>query len=116
MTGPAEDEGSENKRVRGRVRSPKGKGGGEGRRVKFQEAFPVQEMHRGDREKERTSHTNVPLGWAVLDSGAAKSLSLQQNLHLCWLRLARNVVAMQEMMERLRPWKRSTTFVESENK
>ena len=37
-------------------------------------AFPSQEVRRGDPE-ERTSHMNVPLGWAVLDCGVAKSLA-----------------------------------------
>ena len=37
-------------------------------------AFPIQEFYRGDAE-ERKSHMNVPLGWAVLDCGGAKSLA-----------------------------------------
>ena len=52
----------------------KGKGKGKGRRVKFAETFPIQEVYRGDPEY-RQSHINVPLGWAVLDGGAAKSLA-----------------------------------------
>ena len=61
---PAQVEGSESSRKR----SPtfQGKVTGKGRRVKFQEAFPIQEIHREDPD-ERTSHMNVPLGWAVLD-------------------------------------------------
>ena len=47
---------------------------GKGRKVKFEEAFPIQEVCRGD-PKERTSHMNVCLLWAVLDCGAAKSLA-----------------------------------------
>ena len=40
----------------------------------FEEVFPIQEVYRGDPE-ERTSHMNVPPRSAVLDCGAAKSLS-----------------------------------------
>ena len=55
-----------------RKRSPKGQGNGKGkgRRVKFEEASPIHEVYCGDAE-ERTSHMNVPPGWAVLDCGAA---------------------------------------------
>ena len=55
-----------------RQRSPKGQGEGKGkgRRVKFEEASPIQEVYRGNPE-ERTSHMNVPPRWAVLDCGAA---------------------------------------------
>ena len=53
-------------------------------------------------------------GWAVLDCGAAKSLSLEQILQPCWLKLARKEEAKQEMITRLTPWKNRTTFVGSE--
>ena len=56
--------------------SPKGQGSGKGkgRRVKSEEASPIHEVYCGDPE-ERTSHINVPPGWAVLDCGAAWSLA-----------------------------------------
>ena len=52
MIDPAGVEGSENNRA---------------------QAYRGQEVYRGDTE-ERKSHMNVPLGWAVLDCAAAKSL------------------------------------------
>ena len=45
-----------------------------GRRVKFEEVFPIHEVHRADLE-ERTFHMDDPLGWAVLDCDAAKSFA-----------------------------------------
>ena len=75
VAGPVEMEGSENE-PSAEKRSPnqeRHKRGGKGRRVKF-EAFPIEEVHRRDPE-EKKSHVNVPPDWAVLDCGAAKSLS-----------------------------------------
>ena len=59
-----------------RKRSPKGEGKGKGkdRRVKFEEACPIQDVYRGDPEK-RKSHMNVPPDGAVLDCGAANILA-----------------------------------------
>ena len=65
----AETESSENTRAQERCHRE-----AKGRKVKFEEAFPIQEVYRGD-PKEGTSHMNVSLLWAVLDCGAAKSLA-----------------------------------------
>ena len=97
-----------------RKRSPKGKEKGQGRRVKFDEVFPIHEVHRADLE-ERTFHMDAPLGWAVLDCGAAKSFCWRRACGQCEFGLARNVVAKEERVARLTLWKRSTIFVESEN-
>ena len=94
------------KQSNARKRPPKGKW----ERERF---FPIQEVHRGDPE-ERKSHMNVPPGRAVVDCGPAK-VFLEQNLQLCRLRLARNEDPKQDVIRRLRLWKRSTIFVNSEN-
>ena len=62
-----------------RKRSPKseGKGKGTDRRVKFEEACPIQDVYRGDPE-ERKSPMNVPPGGAVLDCGAAAILAVAE--------------------------------------
>ena len=46
----------------------------QGRRVKFEERFPIQDVQRGS-TAEKTSHMNVPPGWAALDCGAARKES-----------------------------------------
>ena len=71
MIGPAESEGSENNRAH---ENGHRKGKGKGRGVKFKEAFPTQEVYRGDLKKDKP-HMNVPSGWAVLGWGAAKGLA-----------------------------------------
>ena len=53
-------------RFRKQSSSSRGKGKGKGRRVKFEEAFPIQEVYRGD-PGEKKSHMNVLPVWAVLD-------------------------------------------------
>ena len=45
----------------------------------------------------------------------AERVLLGQSLQLCWLWLARTEIAKQEVIERLKLWKRSTILVESEN-
>ena len=84
-----------------RKRKRQVQGKGKCRCVKFEEALPVQEVYRADPE-ERTSHKHVLLGWAVLDCGEARSLARAELCRQRWLRLARNVVAEQEMIARLR--------------
>ena len=54
--------------------SPKGKGKGKVRRVKIEMAFPSQEFYRGDPEGRQFLMTISP-GWAVLDCGAAQSVT-----------------------------------------
>ena len=75
MLDPAEAEDSENNRAQERGhRKAKARGKDKDRRVKFEEVFPIHEVHRADPE-ERTFHMDAPLGWAVLDCGAAKSFA-----------------------------------------
>ena len=90
---PAEAQCSEHNRghERGHRKANECKDKGKGRRVKFEEACPIQEVYRGD-PKERKFHMNVPLGRAVR-------------------RPAKNVVAKQEMIALPRQWKRYTIFV-----
>ena len=99
-----------------RKRSPNGQGKGKGksRRVKFEEAFPIQEVYRGDPE-ERKSHMILPPGWAVLDCGVAKSLAGAESAAMSAQAL-RNTFAKQETIARSRLWNRIAIFVESENK
>ena len=75
VTDPTVAESSENNRAREK-RPPNGqsKRKSKSRRVKFEEAFPTQEVHRGDTEESKP-HICVPPSSAVLDCGAAKSLS-----------------------------------------
>ena len=75
MLDTVEAEDSENNRAQERGhRKAKVSVKGQGRRVKFDEVFPIHEVDRADPE-ERTFRMDDPLGWAVLDSGAAKSFA-----------------------------------------
>ena len=72
---PAEAEGSENKRAQDRGhRKAKARAKAMAEELSLKRRFPIQEVYRGD-PKERTSHMNVSLLWAVLGCGAAKSLA-----------------------------------------
>ena len=75
---------------------------GNGRRVKFEEAFPIEERHRGDLEG-RVSHECF--SWL-----GRRGVVLEQSLQLCWLMLERRGTK-QKMIEWWRPWKRGTSSV-----
>ena len=62
-----------------------GKGKGESRRVKFGEAFPIQDVYRGDTD-ERKSHMNVHNGWGSAGLRRGTRILLEPSLRQCWLR------------------------------
>ena len=106
-------EGSKKHSVtRKRSSGVKGKGFGRGRRVKFEEAFPIQEVHRDS--DTRITHMNVPAGWAVFDCGTQRGVCLVLNLQRCLHRPVSRKVVRQGTIEKSRPLKKKT-FEASEN-
>ena len=92
-----------------RKRLPRGQGKGKGkaRRVKFEEALPIEQVYRHPEER-ISNECSARLARPVLHCRTAKSFAGAERAAI----LARNVVATQEIIARLR----LTVAVESENR
>ena len=103
MIDPAEAEDSENNRAQeGGHRNAKARAKAKVGESSLKSSFQFKKSTVVTQKKEHLTGTFL--------------LLLERSLRQCLLRLVRNEVAKQEMLSKLRLWKRNAIFVDSENK